>query len=123
MLFPTSDQQNLINLCNTYATPVLGSKATSQFVRAIQAPKTWFADTIIKPRLFRSDAFGGVYYPVSLDAFTKGRNHDLAETIATDPDALCTYGCDPWVGLALFANPLRLWTEQSHEIESGDAQL
>src|SRR5215212_10826245 len=90
--------------------PTLGPKATRQFVRATQNPSNWLADTIIKPRLFCPDWLGAVYYPVDLTKFSEGRNHHLAEFIATDPDPLATYGGDPWTGLTLFANQLRLWT-------------
>jgi hypothetical protein len=72
------------------------------------------ADTIIKPRLFKPDVFGGVYYPVYLTKSSTGRNHHFAELIGTAPGLTKTYGADPWVGLTLFANPLGLWT--SHTI-------
>ena len=109
MLFPEIDQQWLVPFCHDYIAPALGPKAANQFVRAIQKPATWFADTIIRPRLYRPDFLGGVYYPVALDPFSVGRNHKLAETIATDPDPHATYGGDPLTGLTFFANPLRMW--------------
>ena len=111
MLFSKFDQQWLVPFWQEHVTPILGRKAAKQFVRATLEPSNWLADTIIKPRLYRPDAFGGVYYPVDLTKFSAGRNHFFAELIASDPDPIGTYGADPWVGLTLFANPLRLWTQ------------
>jgi hypothetical protein len=109
MLFSPQDQEWLVPFWEQHITPTLGPKATRQFVKATLKPSNWLGDTIIKPRLFRRDAFGGVYYPVDLTKFSVGRSHFFAELIASDPDPLRTYGRDPWVGLTLFANPLRLW--------------
>ena len=108
MLFSSQDQDWLVPFWNQHVTPALGPKAARQFVRATQSPSNWLADTIIKPRLFCPDWLGAVYYPVDLDKFSAGRNHHLAELIATDPDPLATYGGDPWTGLTLFANQLCL---------------
>ncbi|MEE1614051.1 hypothetical protein, partial [Microvirga sp. CF3016] len=109
MLFSYEEQERLALLWQQYVTPTLGSKATKQFVKAAQNPKTWFADAIIKPHLFRPDAFGGIYFPVDLTKFSTGRNHFFAELIASNPNPVSTYGGDPLIGLMLFANPLRLW--------------
>ena len=109
MLFSTSDQQRLVPFFRDHLKPNLGSKAANQFIKAIEKPQTWLADAIIKPALFRQDPLGAVYYPVSLDPFSVGRNHHLAEQIATDPDPLGTFGGDPLTGMQFFANPLRLW--------------
>uniref|UniRef100_UPI00288912B1 hypothetical protein n=1 Tax=Methylobacterium sp. WCS2018Hpa-22 TaxID=3073633 RepID=UPI00288912B1 len=109
MLFSQNDQQWLVPFCHDHIAPALGRKAANQFVRAIQKPTTWFTENIIRPRLFRPDFLGGVYYPVALDPFSVGRNHTLAEALATDPDPLVTYEGDPLTGLTFFANSLRLW--------------
>ena len=113
MPFSKFDQEWLVPFWREHLTPTLGPKAANQFVRATLNPSNWLADTIIKPRLFKPDVFGGVYYPVDLTKFSTGRNHHFAELIATDPDPIKTYGGDPWVGLTLFANPLRLWTSHA----------
>src|SRR3954447_8168952 len=108
MLFSSHDQDWLVPFWQEHITPTLGPKAARQFVRATQSPSNWLADTIIKPRLFRPDWLGALYYPVDLDKFSVGRNHRLAELIASDPDPLATYGGDPWTGLTLFTNQLCL---------------
>ncbi|CAO4145175.1 hypothetical protein [Methylorubrum extorquens] len=109
MLFSEIDQQRLVPFCHNYIAPVLGLKSANQFVKAIEKPATWFADTIMRPRLFRPDFLGGVYYPVALNPFSLGRNHALAETIGTDLTPQTTYGGDPLTGVTFFANPLRMW--------------
>jgi hypothetical protein len=110
MPFSKFDQEWLVPFWHEHLTPALGPKATKQFVRATLNPSNWLVDTIIKPRLFKQDVLGGIYYPVDLTKFSTGRNHHFAEIIATDPDPIKTYNGDPFVGLTLFANPLRFWT-------------
>ncbi|MFC4173440.1 hypothetical protein ACFOYU_15455, partial [Microvirga sp. GCM10011540] len=119
MLFSYEQQERLGLLWQQHVLPTLGSKATKQFVKATQNPKTWFGDAIIKPNLFRPDAFGGFYFPVDLTKFSMGRNHFFAEVIASNPNPISTYGGDPLIGLMLFANPLRL---SLPPMDSGDEQ-
>src|SRR3954463_2176578 len=83
MLFSSQDQDWLLPFWQEHITPVLGQKAARQFVRATQRPSNWLAETIIESRLFCPDWFGAVYYPVDLTKFSEGRNHHLAELIAT----------------------------------------
>ena len=108
MLFSSQDQDWLVPFWQEHITPTLGPKAARQFIRATQSPSNWLADTIIKPRLFCPDWLGAVYYPVDLTKFSAGRNHHLAELIATDPAPLATYGGDPWTGLTLVREPTML---------------
>lgn len=106
MLFSLQDQQRRLPFWHECITPTLGPKAAKQFADATLKPKTWFQDTIVKPRLFQPDAFGGVYFPVDLTKFSEGRNHFFAELLASDSDPTATYGGDPWTGLSLFVIPL-----------------
>ena len=66
MLFSSQDQERLVPFRNQYITPALGPKATRQFVRTTLHPSNCLADAIVRPKLFRPDAFSGTYHPVDL---------------------------------------------------------
>ena len=110
MFFSQSDQERLIPLWRDYVGGKLGQKAVNQFIAATRKPPHWFADTILRPNLYRPGMFGALYLPVSQTKYSPGRNHILAEAIATDADLTATCGGDPLTGLTLFANTLRVWT-------------
>ncbi len=107
-MFAYSDVNRLIPLWRNHVQPALGSKALRQFERATCNPPTWLVEHVIKPNLFLRTASGGSYYPIDITKFSSGRNHHLAEIVANDVDLLQNYGSNPWVGLTLFANPLRI---------------
>ncbi|BCB19202.1 hypothetical protein [Bosea sp. ANAM02] len=108
MIYSNTDTENFNTLWHEYIGPKLGKKPLNQFLSATQKQEKWFAE-IIRPRLFVPDQFGGVYYPVDVTTFSVGRNHHVAETIASEADPLTKFGGDPWSALTYFANPLRVW--------------
>lgn len=90
-----------------YYEPALGKRAANQFRRAMQRPDDAFADHFLNPYLFRPDLGAGLYVPVDITKYSDGRNHMLAETIATRPWEVGVDG-DPRMGISYFANPLRI---------------
>ena len=108
MIYSNTDTKNFKTLWHEYVGPTLGKWPLKQFLSATQKQEKWFAD-LVRPRLFLPDQFGGVYYPVDVTTFSVGRNHHVAETIASEADPLTKFGADPWSALAYFANPLRVW--------------
>lgn len=109
------DQIALIALLRHHLIPILGKKAVKQIVRAIEKPQDWFNRTIIEPRLFRPDFCGGTYYPVAINAYTKDRNHNVAEAIATDDPDLREFKEDLLRGVTLFANALYVAEPDTHD--------
>lgn len=110
MLFSQSDQERLIPFWQEHIGGKLGQRAANQFIAATRKPSHWFADTVLRPNLYRSGMFGVVYHPVDQTAYSVGRNHHFAEAIAGESDPTAAFGGDPLTGLTLFANTLRAWT-------------
>ncbi|KQK30838.1 hypothetical protein ARD30_12955 [Bosea thiooxidans] len=108
MIYSNTDTENFNTLWHEHIGPKLGKAPLRQFLKATQKQEKWFAD-IVRPRLFLPDQFGGIYYPVDVTTFSVGRNHHVAETIASEADPLTNFGRDPWSALTYFANPLRVW--------------
>ena len=100
------DQNAMIALLRVHLTPVIGMKAVRQIVRAIEKPMGWFNRTVIEPALFKPDFSGGTYIPAAIDAQTPGRNHRIAEAIATDDPDLRGFKGELLRGVTLFANAL-----------------
>jgi hypothetical protein len=110
MLFSPEERERSITLWKSYIQPTLGTRECNRFVQATTKPSNRLMDEIIKPRLFLPQDQGGLYYPVDMTAFSEGRNHELAEQIAGEPDPAQEFGGDPFCALTYFANPLRLDT-------------
>ena len=115
MLFDSNDQSRAVAIWQRHISPALGNKAFRQFKRATLKPPNWFVEEVVAPKLYRPDEFGAIYYPVDITARSVGRNHHLAEAIATDDAALRDFGNRSLLGLTYFANPLRTDVEAFSE--------
>ena len=110
MIFSEPDQEHLIPLWQEHVGGKFGQRAANQFIAATRKPFSHrFANTILLPQSRPSRRVRGPL-PPGVRPVSLGRNHLLAETIATDADPNATYGGDPLTGLTLFANTLRVWT-------------
>lgn len=99
--------------------PALGKRAANQFRRAMRRRDDAFADAFLTPHLFRPDlGEGGLYVPVDISKFSEGRNHLLAEAIATRPGDIGVEA-DRFTGLSYFANPLRIGVQHPDPFDEG----
>ncbi|MBD8902440.1 hypothetical protein MBTS_09370, partial [Methylobacterium bullatum] len=119
MEFDPNDQKRWLTLWTKHVLPTLGKKAFQQFQRATLKPSNWFVEEIITPKLYRPDAFGGIYYPLDITAKSVGRNQHLAQAIATGCEAFQGFGDNVYRGATYFANPLRVASEPDAECDMG----
>ena len=113
-------------LWSGYAADKLSAIEIAQFQRAIAKPMTAFADRVIRPFAFRPDL--GCYLSIQQDQYAAGRNHLVAEALASQSDA-------DWAGQTYFTNPLRIdqpvfddtgkavWTPPKERVELGPVQI
>ncbi|MGK7871573.1 hypothetical protein [Falsiroseomonas sp. E2-1-a20] len=89
----------------------LGARAANRFSAALAQPSTTLVDRVLRPHLFQLDHGGdiedAVYYPVAILKRTPGRNHELAQGLATGSAAYSIDAPEPWAVLSFFANALR----------------
>jgi hypothetical protein len=119
MDLPIEIRNSFLEQWDQYVEPTLGARAHAQFVAATRRGSHLLVNAVLRPSLFRPDVDDDSYYPVAATPYEPGRNHLLAERLATDPVWVASFNADPFVALTHFANPLRIgqqvWDEWREE--------
>jgi hypothetical protein len=110
MTYPAIVVEQCEPLWTEFFEPKLGKRATNQFRHAMRRRTNEFADRFLGPQLYRPDIGPGIYVPVDVVKYSEGRNHFLAEAIATEPESF-GLDCDPSTGLSFFANSLTIGSQ------------
>ncbi len=87
-----------MSLLIQYADSVLGPKEARQFQNAINQPLDEFHKRVIAPQFYQSNE--QLYLALAVDPYLAGRNHRIAKTMRSEPNA--------WHALTYFTNPLSI---------------